>query len=120
MIKSIASGEALRKTYQPQVSTFIFSISIAGTYLVERVGLDLRELVLHVVGVHGSDLFTSRSAKHFDDLNKLIDAGFAREEGLAKHQLCHDTASRPNICICVSHTECTGKGIEHNIPILVV
>ena len=42
--------------------------------LVERVRLDLRELVLHIVGVHGSNLFSGRSAQNLDDFNKLVNA----------------------------------------------
>lgn len=38
-------------------------------YLTERVGLDLRELVLHVVRVHGPDLVTGRCAEYLDDLH---------------------------------------------------
>lgn len=41
---------------------------------IERVGFDLRELVLHIVGVHGSDLFPSGSTQNFDDLDELVNA----------------------------------------------
>ena len=59
--------------------------------------LDLGKFVLHVVRVHGPNLISGRSAEHFDNLNKLIDARLAWEEGLAQHQFRHDTASRPDI-----------------------
>lgn len=35
----------------------------------EGVRLDLRELVLHVVGVHSLDLFPSRGTQNLDDLH---------------------------------------------------
>ena len=62
------------------------------------MGFDLRELVLHVVGVHGSDLLTGWSAQDLDDLDQLINAGFTWEERLSKHQLRHNATSRPDIC----------------------
>jgi hypothetical protein len=66
--------------------------------LVEGVRLDLRELVLHVVGVHGANLLPSRRAENFDDLNQLVNTRFTREQRLAKHQFSHNTSSGPNIC----------------------
>lgn len=66
--------------------------------LVEGVRLDLRELVLHVVGVHGANLLSSRRAEDFDDLNQLVNTRFTREQRLTKHQLSHDTSSGPHIC----------------------
>lgn len=63
------------------------------TYLIEGMGLDLRELVLHVIGVHGANLFPSRSAEHLDDFHQLVNARFTREEGLAEHQFSHHTTS---------------------------
>lgn len=65
--------------------------------LIERMRLDLRELVLHIVGVHGADLIACRSAQHFDDLHQLVDTGFTREERLTEHQLSHHAACRPDI-----------------------
>ena len=67
--------------------------------LVEWVRLDLRELVLHVVRVHGADLVAGRRAEHLDDLNELVDTRLAREQGLAQHELGHHAASRPHIYI---------------------
>lgn len=72
------------------------------TYLIEWVGLDLRELVFHVVRVHGANLLTGRSSEDFDNLNELVNARFAREEGLSEHQFCHDAASGPNVCCTIS------------------
>lgn len=66
-------------------------------YLVEWVRLDLGELVLHVVGVHGADLLAGGSSQDLDDLNQLVDAGLSLEQGLAKHELSHDASGRPDI-----------------------
>lgn len=66
-------------------------------YLVEGMRLDLRELVFHVIGVHGANLFPSRGAKNLDDLHQLVNSRFTREEGLPQHQLGHHAASRPHI-----------------------
>ena len=66
-------------------------------YLTERMRLDLRELVLHVVGVHGADLVSGGCSQHLDDLYQLINARLAREQWLSKHQLCHDATCGPNI-----------------------
>ena len=63
------------------------------TYLVEGVRLDLRELVLHVIGVHGANLLTSRGAEHLDDFHQLVDARLTREERLAQHQFGHHATS---------------------------
>lgn len=68
------------------------------TNLIKRMRLDLRELVLHVVGVHGADLVASRGAQNLDDLHQLVDTRLAGEEWLTKHELSHDAASRPHIC----------------------
>lgn len=53
--------------------------------------LDLREFVLHVVGVHGLDLLTGRCPENFDDLNELVNTALTREERLAQHELGHHT-----------------------------
>jgi hypothetical protein len=68
------------------------------SYLVEWMGLDLREFVLHVVRVHGADLITRGRSEHFDDFHELVDTGFSGEKRLTEHQLCHDATSRPHIC----------------------
>lgn len=67
-------------------------------HLVERVRLDLGELVLHVVRIHSADLLTRRCTEHLDDLNQLVNARFAGEQGLSEHELGHDAAGGPNIC----------------------
>lgn len=67
------------------------------SHLLEWMWFDLRELVLHVVGVHRPDLLASRGAEHFDDLDKLIDARLAWKQGLPEHQLSHHTSSGPDI-----------------------
>ena len=54
-------------------------------HLVERMWLDLRELVLHVIRVHGPNLIPRRSSQDFDDLYQLIDPRLAWKEGLSEH-----------------------------------
>ena len=39
------------------------------SYLIEGMRLDLREFVLHVIGVHGPDLLAGGSAKNLDDFH---------------------------------------------------
>lgn len=63
------------------------------THLVEWVWLDLWEFVLHVVGVHGTDLIPSRSTKHLDNLDQLVNTRFSGEQGLTEHELGHDATS---------------------------
>lgn len=60
-------------------------------------GLDLRELELGVVAVHGHDFFSCRGAQNFDDFDKLINARFAGEKRMSKHEFSHDTSGRPHI-----------------------
>ena len=45
--------------------------------------LDLREFVLHVVGVHGADLVARRRTQNLDNLDELVDTGFSWEKGLS-------------------------------------
>ena len=61
--------------------------------LVKWMGFDLGEFVFHIVGVHSPDLLAGWCAKNFDDFDELVDTRFTGEEGLAQHQLRHDTAS---------------------------
>lgn len=61
-------------------------------HLVERMGLDLRKLVLHVVRVHSSNLLAGGCPQHLDNFDELIDTRFTGEERLTKHQFCHDAA----------------------------
>lgn len=68
------------------------------TYLIERMRLNLGKLMLHVVRVHGSDLFSGWSPENLDDLDELIDTRLSWEERLTQHQLGHHATSRPDIC----------------------
>ena len=38
-------------------------------YLVKGMRLNLGKFVLHVIGVHGTNLFPGGSTEYFDDLN---------------------------------------------------
>jgi len=58
---------------------------------------DLRELVLHVVGVHGPNLVPGRSTENLDDFHELINARLSREQWLSEHQFSHDTTGRPDV-----------------------
>jgi hypothetical protein len=69
----------------------------ASVYLAEWMRLDLWELVLHVVRVHGTDLVSRWSTQDFDDLDQLVNARLAREQRLTKHELGHDAACGPHI-----------------------
>jgi hypothetical protein len=55
--------------------------------------LDLREFMLHVVGVHGLDLLPRWRPKHLDNLNQLVNAALAGEQRLTQHQFRHNTTS---------------------------
>jgi len=74
---------------------------------VEGVRLDLRELVLHVIWVHGANLLASWGAEHFDDLDKLINARLSREQGLTKHKFRHNTAGGPDIFLAHVSKQCS-------------
>lgn len=76
---SIASGAVRgRKTYEAIVSHGAIAQPQV-VYLVEWVGLNLRELVFHIVRIHRLDLLPGGRTKNFDDLDQLIDAAFARK-----------------------------------------
>lgn len=47
------------------------------------MGLNLGELVLHIIRIHRLDLLAGWCAKDFDNLHQLVDAALAREERLA-------------------------------------
>ena len=66
-------------------------------YLGERVRFNLRELVLHIIGVHRLDLLACRCAQHLDNLNQLVDPTLSREKRLAQHQLGHHAPRAPDI-----------------------
>ena len=94
--KSIASGAVRgRKTYN--VASDTPRVRTPSTDLVERMGFDLRKLVLHVIGIHRLDLFSGGCAKNLDNFHQLIDTALTREEWLAQHQLRHDTTRRPYV-----------------------
>jgi hypothetical protein len=63
---------------------------------------DLRELVLHVIGVHRADLVPGGCSEHFDDLHELVNTRLAREQWLSQHKLCHNATSGPNIYAFIS------------------
>jgi hypothetical protein len=63
------------------------------TNLDEWVRLNLRKLVLHVIGIHRLDLLPRGRSQNLDDFHQLVDAALTREQGLAEHQLSHDTTS---------------------------
>ena len=69
----------------------IYKIKLA-PHFVEWMRLDLGELVLHVIRVHGLDLLSRWRTKHLDDLHQLVDPTLSREERLAEHELRHDTS----------------------------
>jgi len=66
--------EALRRCIFEELGNKVNSVAVSlPEHLVERMRLDLGELVFHVVRVHGSNLFPSRRAQNLDDLHQLID-----------------------------------------------
>mmetsp|Transcript_99650 Transcript_99650/g.237564 ORF Transcript_99650/g.237564 Transcript_99650/m.237564 type:complete len:219 (-) Transcript_99650:405-1061(-) len=65
--------------------------------LVPWVRLDLRELELGVVRVHGHQLLPRRGSQDLDDLHQLIHAALAREHGMAQDELGRDASGRPNV-----------------------
>lgn len=89
------------------------------TNLVERMRLDLRKLVFHVIGVHGADLVSRGCAKNLDDLDELVDTRLTGEQRLSQHELSHDTAGRPDIWIARVSRSLYAQG-PHDVPIFVV
>lgn len=77
----------------------VLPVKVVGTRsdLIERMGLDLRKLVLHVVGIHGANLISSRRSEDFDDLDQLIDSRLSWEEWLSEHKFRHDTTCGPDV-----------------------
>lgn len=115
----IDGGQALGRRVLKQSRDKVDRVGIRLTeYLAERMRLDLRELVLHVVRVHCPDLVARWRSKDLDDFNKLVNTRFSGEQWLAKHQLCHNTTSRPYIYkLSVSSYQLDCKA---NPPIFVV
>jgi len=66
-------------------------------HLAKWMRFDLWELVLHVVGIHCTNLIPCRRSQDFNNLNQLINTGLAREQRLSKHKLCHDAARGPHV-----------------------
>lgn len=86
-MRSIASFGAFRNTWI--VSTAVTMLQGYGqqdfSYLRERMGLDLGELVLHVIRVHSADLLAGWGSQNLDNLHKLVDTRFTGEKRLTKH-----------------------------------
>jgi len=81
-----------RKTWDTGISIRIKTRAISTeTYFREGVRFDLRKFVLHIIRIHGLDLLPRRCSQNLDDLHQLVDAALTREQGLAQHQLRHDT-----------------------------
>merc|ERR1719387_2414274 len=83
--------------------------------LMPWVRLDLGELELCVVRIHGHKLVPRWRPKHLDDLHKLVHAGFSWEDGLAEHQLRGDACGGPDI----DHRRVVG-GPEYELGCTVV
>mmetsp|Transcript_11405 Transcript_11405/g.26005 ORF Transcript_11405/g.26005 Transcript_11405/m.26005 type:complete len:269 (+) Transcript_11405:215-1021(+) len=60
-------------------------------------GLDLREFELGVVRVHAAYLLPRGGAEDLDDLDELVDARVAGEEGLAEQELGADAPLAPDV-----------------------
>lgn len=71
-------------------------------YLVPLSFFDLRELVIIqiVIRIHVDYLGLCGSAQHLNDLNQVVDAALADEEGRAVDHLQDDAADRPDIDHC--------------------
>jgi hypothetical protein len=55
------------------------AFTLCQKYLIEGMGLDLGELVFHVIRIHRPDLLPGRGSQDLDDLDQLVDARFAWE-----------------------------------------
>jgi len=98
MHHSINRGKSLSWSVLEETGNELDGIIVSfAENLVERMRLDLRKFVLHIVGIHGTNLVTSWGSQDFNDFDQLIDTRLSWEQRLPKHQLCHNTASRPNI-----------------------
>lgn len=67
------------------------------THLLPGMRFDLRKLEFGVVRIHLANLFPGWCAKHFDDLNKLVDARVAWKDGLAKQKLGEHAPGAPDV-----------------------
>mmetsp|Transcript_104835 Transcript_104835/g.254445 ORF Transcript_104835/g.254445 Transcript_104835/m.254445 type:complete len:282 (-) Transcript_104835:109-954(-) len=61
------------------------------------MGLDLWELELRVVWVHGHQLFASRRAQNLDDLDQLVHAALAWEDRLSEDELGRHAGGGPDV-----------------------
>lgn len=68
--------------------------------LLPRQRSNLREAVLFVFWVHSLDLLARWRSKDLDNLNKLVNAALARENGLPQHELSDDAADGPDVDRC--------------------
>ena len=100
------------------MSAEAFCKSANAAYLVEGMGLDLREFVLHVIRIHRPDLISSRRPQNLDDFHQLIDTGFTGEKWLAEHKFRHNASGGPHICRSVRSSQ--ELEICSDVPILVV
>ena len=89
------------------------------TDFVEGVRLDLRKLVLHIIGIHCPNLLSGWGTEHFNDFHKLINARLPGEQWLSKHKLCHYATRRPYVCY-TSFSMLNKRHVRLNVPILVV
>ncbi len=89
------------------------------TDFVEWMRLDLRKLVLHIIGIHSPNLLSGWSTEHFNDFHKLINARLPREQGLSKHKFSHYATRRPDVCHR-SFSMLHKWHVRLNVPILVV
>lgn len=98
MNHGIHGGETLGRGVLEKASDKVNRILVCLTEnLVEWMWLDLRELVLHVVWVHRTNLVAGWGTENLDNLHQLVDSRLAREERLSQHQLGHNTSRGPNI-----------------------
>ena len=75
MNHGVDGAESLRGGVLEKTSDQIDRIGVRlAEHLIEGMRLDLGELVLHVVRIHGSDLLTRRGSQHLDDFHELVDA----------------------------------------------
>lgn len=117
----VDSAQSLSRSVLEQFSYQVDGIRIGlAEDLVEGMRLDLGELVLHIVRVHGPNLLSRRGTQHLDDFDQLVDTRLAGEERLAQHQFGHDTSRRPHIYIhtLISEVQSRQRGVL--LPILVV
>ena len=98
MDHGVDSAQPLGRSVLKELGDEIYRIRIClAENLIERVRLDLRELVLHVVRVHRLDLLARRRPKHLDDLDQLVDTTLSWEERLPEHQLRHNASGGPDV-----------------------